>query len=460
MKQHDEVWTGQQIEEQVAVQLEVEHGPFVAMLIEIAEGAERVDDVLDAQAAQLREQVPTRSAPGQPGAHYVGIPHRELYRMVTENVDAGVIGEIGDVWTEIGNRLAKFNDDVAAAIGDSETNWTGRAGDRARQELADLGNRAGETGVAAQLAGTLFTQQSRALSVATNSVPLPPDPPFDPELAQQRLMSITDPVQYAEQAAADQATYARQQADHEQAARVVAAYDRTLAQTAAAQPAYGPPPPPAPTEPVVPGRSSVASSPERDRQAVAPPPRVGDDMTDKSVAAPPTAGGGVTNTSGVGTFGGDGQSPSIQGGPNPLAGGSATPAHGGGAVLPGPIAGDKGRPGRVSGPGRGGFGGGGGRASGGAGNPNAARNLDAGKAAGVTAGREAPAARGGAGATGTAGRTGSGAGMPGGGGGVGAAKGQGDEDTERETPSYLINEDNGNEIVGELDLVMPPVIGE
>lgn len=43
-------------------------------------------------------------------------------------------------------------------------------------------------------------------------------------------------------------------------------------------------------------------------------------------------------------------------------------------------------------------------------------------------------------------------------GGGGAAKGGG-EDNEHKTPDYLITLDNGNELIGKLPLVSPPVIG-
>lgn len=41
----------------------------------------------------------------------------------------------------------------------------------------------------------------------------------------------------------------------------------------------------------------------------------------------------------------------------------------------------------------------------------------------------------------------------------GRAGGSGDGDTEHQTPSYLITVDNGNELIGKLDPVAPPVIG-
>ncbi|SDI95214.1 hypothetical protein SAMN05444695_12327, partial [Rhodococcus triatomae] len=34
-----------------------------------------------------------------------------------------------------------------------------------------------------------------------------------------------------------------------------------------------------------------------------------------------------------------------------------------------------------------------------------------------------------------------------------------DDDKEHKTPSYLVNMENGNELIGDLDPVAPPVIG-
>jgi hypothetical protein len=63
---------------------------------------------------------------------------------------------------------------------------------------------------------------------------------------------------------------------------------------------------------------------------------------------------------------------------------------------------------------------------------------------------------GGAGAGGAGGR--SGAGM---GGGMGrGGGGRGGQDEEHKTAGYLVNEENGNMIIGDFDPVAPPVIGE
>ncbi|GAB2661060.1 hypothetical protein GCM10027068_46400 [Prescottella soli] len=73
----------------------------------------------------------------------------------------------------------------------------------------------------------------------------------------------------------------------------------------------------------------------------------------------------------------------------------------------------------------------------------------------------------GAAATGAGGATGgaaAAAGRPGAPGGSGmmpgaGARGRGEDDNEHKTPGYLVNVDNGNELIGKLPLAAPPVIG-
>lgn len=43
--------------------------------------------------------------------------------------------------------------------------------------------------------------------------------------------------------------------------------------------------------------------------------------------------------------------------------------------------------------------------------------------------------------------------------GAGAGRGKGDDNNEHKTPSYLVNVDNGNELIGRLPKTAPPVIG-
>ncbi len=75
----------------------------------------------------------------------------------------------------------------------------------------------------------------------------------------------------------------------------------------------------------------------------------------------------------------------------------------------------------------------------------------AGEQAGAAAGARGGAAGGTPGGRGPAGRSGMG--------GMGRGGGKGGEDAEHSTASYLVNEDNGNAIVGHIEATAPPVIG-
>ncbi|RKT57338.1 hypothetical protein [Saccharothrix australiensis] len=470
LERHGESRTGRQLREQVEQEHREQYGPFAPFVA--GPGDERVDDLLDRQAAQLRAGVLTRSAPAGPAVHYLGIPHQRLYDGVHQGVDPAVVGDMGALWTDLGNRLATFHQAIASAITTSEADWEGEAGDRARRSLAELGNRAGETGVSAQLAGTLFTQQSRALADAKNAVPPPPAEVFDVDAASERLMRITDPVQLARQAAADRAVFEQQERDHREAARVIELYDRTVAQTAAAQPAFAPAPT-APRQPEEPPRPT----PPRADDPVAPrpaPPPVVDGTTKTSTSRPATRPGPSTvDTQGVGPGGGTTQTSGTGSAYAPLPAartGPGAPPPGG---LPGPnrgapVAGRTGGGpgGRASGGGAGGgrVGGGG---LGGTGGPGvgpggaaAARGLGAGGRTGIGPGAGSGVAPGGTGGRGGGGggRGPVGAGMAGLGGGV-PGRSRDEDDIEHQTPSYLLEPDP-DEVFGAGGTTAPPVIGD
>lgn len=114
--------------------------------------------------------------------------------------------------------------------------------------------------------------------------------------------------------------------------------------------------------------------------------------------------------------------------------------------------------GGAGGAGGGRFGGAGGYgAGGGAGGSGAGGTKGAGGMAGAGAAAEAEAARGGmgAGARGAAGA----AGAPGMGAGAQGRGGKKQDDGEHKSAAYLVNEDNANDIVGDLPPTVPPVIG-
>ncbi|MGH3435705.1 MAG: WXG100 family type VII secretion target [Sciscionella sp.] len=154
------------------------------------------------------------------------------------------------------------------------------------------------------------------------------------------------------------------------------------------------------------------------------------------------------------------------GGIGPGAGASSNPGAGGPGGMPMGGAGGFGS-GGVSGgsSGAGGFGAGGRSGAGGLGAGGGAAGargtggVGGGARSGAAAGQPASARGAGAGAAeaapgarGASGRSGMGMGPRGGG-------GKGGEDAEHSTASYLVDEDNGNQIVGELPMTAPPVIG-
>ncbi|WP_430331841.1 hypothetical protein [Rhodococcus sp. ACT016] len=137
-----------------------------------------------------------------------------------------------------------------------------------------------------------------------------------------------------------------------------------------------------------------------------------------------------------------------QSGIGPLGSGGAgynSGTHGPGAGYTGTSGGSAGGGLTPGGVGSGSLGGGlgsrGGLSGGGGTSLSAASGPGAG-AGGVSAGSGRPGAPGGSGM------------MPGAG-----ARGRGEDDDEHKTPGYLVNVDNGNELIGKLPLAAPPVIG-
>jgi uncharacterized protein YukE len=207
------------------------------------------------------------------------------------------------------------------------------------------------------------------------------------------------------------------------------------------------------------------------QQSSVPPP--------SSYTPPPAIGNGDGTTTTSGNTGNPGLpghtfpgGPGQGGGPGGGLNNGGNTGYPGGFGMPGgPGGGGAGRSGGMPGGGRGagGAGGmGGGRAGGGVGagalgagrtgesfGPGGKSGMLGGMGAAESAGRGAGGfGPGGAGAAGGRGAAGAAGGM-----GAGGAKGQGDEDGEHRSAAYLVNEDNGNEIVGDMPLTAPPVLG-
>ncbi|WP_158075720.1 PPE domain-containing protein [Actinokineospora bangkokensis] len=477
---------------------------------------EQYNQEMSAQARALAAGVDTRQGPGLACTNYMSYDHKALKPMVTEDVDPDQVGEMGQMYVEAGNQMVAFQSDVASAINSSQADWQGKAGDQARQFMADVANWVGKAGQSAQLAGTQAGIQSSALAEAKNSMPDPVE--FDLGAANRDLQTTTDPFQLVTKAAMYQEQYQRSQAAHEEAARVVGTYDGALG-SSSTMPAFS-------TPPQMSGAGGDDGTGGDDGRSVQKPGTGGPEITGGGGPNPgggyqqnPGGGGGTTaptfggggNTGGGGNGGNNGGGggtttpgiPTIPGGGqttpgqyNPGGSGSNYPGynnpgynggggnagHGGGQGFGGmaPIAGGpmsglgedslrSGRGGAGFGGGRGGFGGGaGGFGSGSGGGAGAGSGAGGGAGAGAgglgkggaaagagaLAAEQAMGARGGAAGAAAAGGRGGGFG-----GGVGGgARGQGSEDEEHDRPSYLVEADP-DEVFGTDEMTAPPVIG-
>ncbi|UVS82455.1 hypothetical protein [Actinokineospora sp. UTMC 2448] len=204
-----------------------------------SEVEQRFTEQLAAQAGDLAAGVSMRTPPAMPCANYLSYPHAQLKPMVTQDVSPEDVGAMSDLYTQAGNAMVRFQNEVAAAIANSQTQWEGPAGDAARRFLADTGDWIGQAGQSAQYAGTQLALHSAALAEAKNS--MPEERPFDLGAAMRDLQATTDPLAFATKAAGYLDEYRASQAAHEEAARVVGAYDGRLS-AAAAMPAFAPPP--------------------------------------------------------------------------------------------------------------------------------------------------------------------------------------------------------------------------
>ncbi|TCO65640.1 hypothetical protein [Actinocrispum wychmicini] len=449
-----------------------------------------VDTVDPAALANMKQGLYPRAAPAGPGVVYRGIPHQKLYDSVTQGADAGQIGDMASAWQMSSDDLIEASQSNAAQVlAGSEIAWQGQGGDQARAAVASLTNQAGQVGHASMVSAQLYQQQANALAQARNTIPKPPEPPFDQAAAQRQLSTVTDPVANAKLAQQQYEQFAAQQQAHDQAATIVELYDRVVTQTSRNQPGFAPPPPPPPPGPgpgphpggpASPGGGSGSGSGVGHGQGFAG----GASGQSGPGGGAPGASGGVPGQAGFPSL--DGQDGRGGGAPvspssSDFGSGSSRPPgglpFGAGGGYPGGSAGGDGFGGGMVGPG-GGFAGGGfdaarsgygsggggrsggyGQASGGAGGSGGARGSGgaggsggdgARSGAGALAAEEAARQRGMTGARGAAGAPG---GMP-----PGAARGEKGEDDEHKRASYLLEPDTDG-LFGADQRVPPPVIG-
>jgi PPE family len=396
-----------------------------------------------------------------PNANYSGLPHDELKKLVTTNVNPGVAYKAGDEWKQLAGQLREAAITLDAAINGSQSHWEGAAADLARAHLAKVRDWSADTAEFFNATGTAMHDQVDAAAKAKADMPDPIN--FDPVKMFEQAAS--NPISMIALPAEMYLTYNASNDAKDKAVKVVQTRDASMQQASASIPAFTPPP-------------DISDG--------------GTTNTSVASAGPVGSGSGVAayqGHSGGGSYGGGGSynagnsgyqpvHQGVGGGsgytPNPVGGttsGTRVAGYDPGTGGPGynnpnytnttggnsPYGPGGGGPGGIGGFGPGGAGGAGGGAGyrGGSASSAASSSSSAGRpGAGASTGAggsaaEGAGARGGMGSAGAGGQSGMG--------GAGGRGGKKEEDKEHKRPTFLVETDD---VFGDGQMVAPTVIGE
>ena len=167
--------------------------------------------------------------------------HRQMLDTISSNADSAAIAVTSEEWVRLGKELTEHQQNLAAAINDSLSDWQGDGGDAARKHLAAVGQWLGNTAKGATLTGRQQEIHSQALNETQKQMEANPPVEFDVQAANAHLVTITDPVVYAQQATLDLQTMQQSELARQQAARIMNQYDDTVA-GATITPAFTAPP--------------------------------------------------------------------------------------------------------------------------------------------------------------------------------------------------------------------------
>lgn len=439
--------------------------------------------------------------------NFDAMSHQDMWN-VAQNLDFGQMHGTADVWGDMGKAIEPAVADLGRSVSTAIAGgWSGQGADAAANVTGEYVARGNELAAALKLTSTNFHLAAVGAS-ETRARVQPPTQIDQSELAAAQARSVVNPMASLNDLVVQ---VQRQEEARKVAVGVMeASYTPVYVQSDTGVPVL-----PVPVSPIdAAGGGGTGSSPGTGSAGGGnvpgqyPTGQAGGGSGQSSAAFVPQSGGrpgGVGgqfvgggaggNGNGVGGYGagagGFGQTPgavSSAGGPGSAntvaagmapemsglmagggygsgagAGGYGTNGYGLGGLGGGTGGGGAGGLASFGPTGSGGYGGGGsaGGASGtgGSGTGGAGSAMGRGATSGIggsAAMAEGAGLRGGGAAGGVSGR--GGAGMGGGMGGGGAGKG--DDDYEHNTPSYLITQEHGSEIVGELPRVSPAVIGE
>ncbi|MFE4498850.1 hypothetical protein ACFRFQ_03250 [Rhodococcus sp. NPDC056743] len=404
--------------------------------------------------------------------------HARIFAHVDE-MKPDVLAAISTAWTEISGRVATgisaFNDAVGSAIGDG---WQGKGGSAALEAVIAYSADGQELQTRVQLIANKVEEAKIALGQAKQSIPRP----SDASVVEQVISMIPGESWRQAQHEAEEAERLARNVMKEM---YLPYMKRADDQVPVLPPAFNPinsgsgtsggsspfqaGADQASREQTASAMGNYQTSGGPEQRAAASAGGTGAEPPVDGTSNSESAGGsGATPGAGVGDGGPVSGSENGQGEgdfrPATTSAASAVPPPAPGASVPGAGNGTGfgGGNGLTGGPGAGGFGTGGSGSGGSAG--AAGGGLTGGGLAGSALGGGGLGSAGGSGArgagAGSLGAAGSRGMMAGGMGGMAGGRGQGDDDKMHETPGYLITLDNGNELIGDLPLVTPPVLGQ
>ncbi|WP_410592548.1 hypothetical protein [Amycolatopsis sp. lyj-23] len=238
--------SGDQIREMATLQVDDEIrrgwlGPVVDPVLRDKKIQELYQQHLDDAKHGLDEGLAMRETGGAPRTLWNNASHEQMNEAITQDANPATVAETSEEWVSVGNDLGTHQKTLADAINASTSNWQGGAGDAVREHLAGVGKWLGATAQGATLAGRQQEIHSQALNETQRQMAANPPVQFDLQATNQRLMSMTDPVQYAAAAGEAMQTYRAQQAAREHAAQIMTQYDETIG-AAVATPRFPAPP--------------------------------------------------------------------------------------------------------------------------------------------------------------------------------------------------------------------------
>jgi hypothetical protein len=242
----DSAPSGDEIREMATKQIDDEIrrgwlGPVVDPVLRDKKIQELYQQHLDDAKHGLDEGLAMRETGGAPRTLWDNATHEQMNEAITQDANPATVAETSEEWVRVGKDLGTHQKTLADAISASTDNWQGDAGDAVREHLAGVGKWLGATAQGATLAGRQQEIHSQALNETQRQMAANPPVQFDLQSTNQRLMSMTDPVQYAAAAGEAMQTYRSQQAARQHAAQILTQYDETIG-GAVATPRFPAPP--------------------------------------------------------------------------------------------------------------------------------------------------------------------------------------------------------------------------